>query len=151
VSALPSRASGATETATVESTGRAPRIEVENGIYHVVARGNERKAILRDATDREWFLAILEERHGRVGYLSQGRYSARLVQADEHLLAAVRYIITNPVRAGLCTRLDERPWSSHRAAPAERPPAFLALERLLLVLRRESAAGASPLPRALGG
>jgi len=47
------------ETATVECIARAPRIEVENGIYHVVARGNERKAIYRDAADRERFLEIL--------------------------------------------------------------------------------------------
>jgi hypothetical protein len=47
------------ETATVESIARAPRIEVENGIYHVVACGNERKAIYRDAADRERFLEIL--------------------------------------------------------------------------------------------
>ncbi len=47
------------ETATVEGIARAPRIEVENGIYHVAARGNERKAIYRDAADRERFLEIL--------------------------------------------------------------------------------------------
>lgn len=33
----------------------------------------------------QWFNC----RHGRVGHLFQGRYGARLVQADEHLLAAV--------------------------------------------------------------
>src|SRR5438552_1576101 len=35
-------------------------------------------------------------RHGRVGHLFQGRYGARLVQADEHLRAAARYIVRNP-------------------------------------------------------
>lgn len=169
------------KTATVESIARAPRIEVENGIYHVVARGNERKAIFRDAADRERFLEILRltverycwlalayclmgnhyhllvetpkanlakgmrqlngvyaqsfnRRHGRDGHLFQGRYGARLVQADEHLLGAVRYIVRNPLRAGICTRLDEWPWSSHRATIGERPPGFLASERLLSFL-----------------
>jgi REP element-mobilizing transposase RayT len=35
------------------------RLEVADGIYHVVARGNERRAIYRDAGDRERFLEIL--------------------------------------------------------------------------------------------
>ena len=73
-------------------------------------------------------------RHGRDGHLFQGRYGARLVQADEHLLSAVRYIVRNPLRAGICTRLDEWPWSSHRATIGERPPGFLASERLLSFL-----------------
>jgi REP element-mobilizing transposase RayT len=38
---------------------RPLRLEVEDGIYHVTARGNERKAIYRDMTDRERFLEVL--------------------------------------------------------------------------------------------
>ena len=53
-------------------------------------------------------------RHGRVGHLFQGRYGARLVQADEHLRAAARYIVRNPVRAGLCREPLGWRWSSHR-------------------------------------
>jgi REP element-mobilizing transposase RayT len=172
---------GLLETATVESIARAPRIEVENGIYHVVARGNECKAIYRDAADRERFLEILRltaerycwlalayclmsnhyhllvetpkanlakgmrqlngvyaqsfnRRHGRNGHLFQGRYGARLLQADEHLLGVVRYIVRNPLRAGLCAGLDDWPWSSHAATIGERPPGFLASARLLSFL-----------------
>ena len=65
-----------------------------------------------------WF----NRRHGRVGHLFQGRYGARLVQADEHLLAAVRSIVRNPVRAGLCRAPEEWRWSSHRIAPAPEVP-----------------------------
>ena len=38
---------------------RLPRIEVAGGIYHVVARGNERRLVFRDDVDRERFLEIL--------------------------------------------------------------------------------------------
>jgi len=34
---------------------------------------------------------------------------------EQHLLAAVRYTELNPVRAGLCKRAEEWPWSSARA------------------------------------
>src|SRR3989304_3223061 len=60
----------------------------------------------------QWF----NRRHRRVGHLFQGRYGARLVQADEHLLAALRYIVRNPVRAGLCRDPGGGGWSTHRAA-----------------------------------
>lgn len=35
-------------------------------------------------------------RHNRVGHLFQGRYQARVVQADAHLLSAMRYIVRTP-------------------------------------------------------
>jgi REP element-mobilizing transposase RayT len=69
--------------------------------------------------------------YGRDGHLFQGRYGAILVQRDEHLLGAVRYILRNPLRAGMCERVDEWPWSSHAATVGARPPGFLALEALL--------------------
>lgn len=38
---------------------RPLRVEIPGGIYHVVARGNERKAIFRDDEDRESYLGLL--------------------------------------------------------------------------------------------
>jgi REP element-mobilizing transposase RayT len=64
----------------------------------------------------------VNERQGRTGHLFQGRYKAILVDADRYLLALVRYIHLNPVRAGLVERPEEYPWSSHRA--------YLGLERI---------------------
>jgi hypothetical protein len=39
---------------------RAPRLDVEGGVYHVMARGVERRAIFRDDTDRQNFLRQLD-------------------------------------------------------------------------------------------
>jgi putative transposase len=58
----------------------------------------------------QWF----NRRHGTTGHLWGGRYhSAPLDPA--HLVAAVRYIELNPVRAGLVERPEEYLWSSARA------------------------------------
>ena len=38
---------------------RPPRIEVADGVYHIVARGNERRLVFGDSTDRARFLEIL--------------------------------------------------------------------------------------------
>ncbi|HZR95682.1 MAG TPA: transposase [Gaiellaceae bacterium] len=53
------------------------------------------------------------QRHGRTGHLFQGPYDVESVTRDEHLLEACRYIVLNPVRAGLCALPSEWPWSSY--------------------------------------
>jgi REP element-mobilizing transposase RayT len=40
---------------------RSQRIEYEGAIYHVAARGNERRDIFREDADRERFLRVLQE------------------------------------------------------------------------------------------
>ncbi|MCG2585007.1 transposase [Massilia sp. TS11] len=59
----------------------------------------------------QWFNA----RHRLVGHLFQGRYHAVLVQKERHLLELARYVVLNPVRAGLVAQAEDWPWSSHRA------------------------------------
>ena len=44
---------------------RTQRIEYEGAVYHVTARGNERREIFRDDADREHFLRVLGESVGR--------------------------------------------------------------------------------------
>ena len=40
-------------------------------------------------------------RHRRVGHVLQGRYKAVLVERDSYLLELSRYVVLNPVRAGM--------------------------------------------------
>ncbi len=47
------------------------------------------------------------------GYLFQGRFSSSVLD-QKHLLAAVRYVEQNPVRAGITTLAVEYTWSSAR-------------------------------------
>ncbi len=53
-------------------------------------------------------------RHAREGHLFQARYKAFLCHNDAYLIALVRYIHMNPVRAGLAANPGDWPWSSHR-------------------------------------
>ncbi|MEM8500941.1 MAG: transposase [Pseudomonadota bacterium] len=55
------------------------------------------------------------KRHQRVGHLLQGRYKAILVDSEPYLLELARYIVLNPVRAGMVHAAEEWPWSSYRA------------------------------------
>ena len=55
------------------------------------------------------------EKYERIGHLFQRRYADGIILTDEHLHEVIRYIPLNPVRAGLCKRPEDWPWSSCRA------------------------------------
>jgi hypothetical protein len=54
------------------------------------------------------------------GHLFQGCFGA-VVMDEPHLLAAARYIMLNPVVAGLVSRAGDWPWSNAREASKIRP------------------------------
>lgn len=53
--------------------------------------------------------------HEKVGHVFQGRYTAIIIQRDAHLLEAARYVVLNPVRAGIARGPEDWPWSSYLA------------------------------------
>ncbi len=62
------------------------------------------------------------KRHRRVGHLFQGRFKAVLVQKESHLLEACRYVVLNPIRAGIANRPEEWEWSSYNATAGRVEP-----------------------------
>jgi putative transposase len=54
-------------------------------------------------------------RHSRRGHLFGDRAASWVIESEAHLEAACRYVLLNPVRAGLCTVADEWPWSGPAA------------------------------------
>ena len=61
------------------------------------------------------FAQTFNHRYGESGHVFEARYSSELIITESHLLATVRYIALNPVRAGLCERPDQWGWSSYAA------------------------------------
>ncbi len=65
-------------------------------------------------------------RHERTGHLFESRYRSRLVENEGYLLELCRYIVSNPVSAGLADHPSEWRWSSYRAICGdERQGSFL--------------------------
>jgi putative transposase len=60
-------------------------------------------------------------RHRRYGALFAERFSSRVIEDEQHLTAAIEYVLDNPVRAGLVERWRDWPWSgSTRPRPEKR-------------------------------
>jgi len=78
------------------------------------------------------FTQYSNRRHRRTGHLFQGRYKAILVDADSYLLELARYVVLNPVRAGMVVDPGDWPWSSYGAmVGAQASPDWLATDGLL--------------------
>lgn len=148
---------------------RPLRIEYPGAVYHITARGNEKKTVFKDDIDRETFLETLlrvnkrynlichayclmdnhyhllietpdgnlslamrqlngvftqaiNKRYSRTGHLFQGRYKGILIQKESHLLEVCRYVVLNPVRAGVVAKPEDWKWSSFRATTGKEPP-----------------------------
>lgn len=158
---------------------RPLRVEYPGAIWHVTSRGNERREIFRDDSDRKELLSVLgrtvelfgwkvlayalmgnhyhllletpeptlsrgmrqlngvytqtfNRRHRRVGHLFQGRFKAIVVERESHLLELARYVVLNPVRAGIVQSAGASTWTSYRAtAGLERNPGWLAANWIL--------------------
>lgn len=67
-------------------------------------------------------------RHGRSDHVLEGRF----LDKEAYLRAVCRYIVLNPVRAGLVAHPGQWPWSSYAATAGEQPvPAFLSVDWVL--------------------
>jgi putative transposase len=100
--------------------------------YHVVLETPEANLSAGmhrlNSTYAHWF----NVRHSVEGHLFQGRFHAVLIESEWHLLELARYVVLNPVRAGLCVQAGEWPWSSYSALVGRRrPPPFLYPQRVL--------------------
>jgi REP element-mobilizing transposase RayT len=99
--------------------------------YHLVVTTNEpnlSSAIQHlNSPYAQWW----NQRHSRPGHVFQGRFGAQVVQHEAYLLTACRYVVLNPVRAGLVSCPEQWQWSSYRAtAGLEAVPPYLQPEVL---------------------
>jgi putative transposase len=71
-------------------------------------------------------------RHDKRDHLFKQRFASVRLKRDSHLLEASRYVVLNPVRAGLCDSPAQWRWSSYRASAGfSFAPALLAKDELL--------------------
>jgi putative transposase len=87
------------------------------------------------ATGMQWlhggYAQTFNARYERSGHLFQGRYGAVRIESDHQLWSATRYVVHNPVEAGLSGRPEDYPWSSHREMLSDRPSTHVDRARLL--------------------
>jgi len=101
-------------------------VEGECAVYAWVLMDNHAHILFKSGRDGisgvmrkllTWYAVYFNRRHKRTGHLFENRYKSILCDEETYLLALVRYIHLNPVRAKIVRtleELDEYPWSGHR-------------------------------------
>jgi REP-associated tyrosine transposase len=100
--------------------------------YHLVVRtplANISGGMQRlNGMHAQWF----NWRYGHCGHLFQGRFHSVDVKDQSHFIELSRYVVLNPVRAGIVDHPAGYTWSSYRATIGSIPrPEFLACESIL--------------------
>jgi REP element-mobilizing transposase RayT len=100
--------------------------------YHLVIEtpeGNLAKGMRQlNGVYTQW----LNRTHARIGHVFQGRYKAILVEKDSYLLELARYVVLNPVRAGMVNNVGDWQWSSYPAMIGQTPlPIWLQTDWIL--------------------
>lgn len=83
-----------------------------NHIHLLIREGNEVSTgdIFRHIGSA--FVYWYNIKYERVGHLFQDRYKSEPIEDESYLLTVFRYILMNPVKAGLCGKAEEYPYSS---------------------------------------
>lgn len=64
----------------------------------------------------QWF----NWRHAYEGHVVEKRFWSAVIKSDRQLVGVARYIVLNPVRAGICRTAADWRWSSYRALAVAR-------------------------------
>ncbi len=86
------------------------------------------------------YARLYNARHDRRGVVWQRRFHDELIDSERHLYEAIRYVALNPLRAAMCERAEDWPWSSYGAAIGTSAPDPLVDERELLAYFGRTAA-----------
>jgi putative transposase len=100
--------------------------------YHLVLRTRKANVSSAGRQLNGVFAQWWNKRHKHVGHVFEGRFKAQIVEDNVYLLRLCRYVLLNPVRAGLCAAPDGWRWSSYRAlVTGVKDPAWIDIESLL--------------------
>lgn len=100
--------------------------------YHLVLRLSE-AGLSRGMCELNTAYAVgFNARYQRINHLFGRRFWSEHISTEAYLFEAIRYVVQNPVRAGLCASCEDWPWSSYRATVRmEKAEPFLAVRDVL--------------------
>lgn len=79
--------------------------------YHLVLASRREDLSRGLARLNSLYAQYANARNGTLGHVFAGRFGARVIESEAYLYDACAYVLQNPVRAGLCDREEEWPWS----------------------------------------
>lgn len=87
---------------------------MDNHIHLILGEGSETIGQMMKRLGSA-YVFWYNRKYERVGHLFQDRFLSEPIQDEAYLLAALRYVHQNPVKAGIVSCCEEYRWSSYRA------------------------------------
>lgn len=84
------------------------------------------------------YVQYINHSYKRTGTLWEGRYKSSVIQAETYLLACMRYIELNPVRANMVQDPSQYTWSSYQFNALSQPNSIITTHALYLSLGPEA-------------
>lgn len=91
---------------------------MDNHVHLIIDDSHDRLSTVMYRIGMKYAM-YFNNRHQREGHLFEGRFKSSPIESDEYLVQAVRYVLNNPVAAGISTLEDYR-WSSYAEYCGER-------------------------------
>jgi putative transposase len=76
------------------------------------------------------YAQVFNKRHDKAGHVFDSRFKSKIMKTDAQLWVTARYIIHNPVEAGLTKTPEAWPWGSHAALAEGVAPLCVDVPRL---------------------
>jgi len=85
---------------------------MDNHVHLLISEGTEDIAKVMKRVNVS-YVQYFNKKYRRIGHLFQDRYNSEAVEDDKYVMALMRYILRNPVKAGLVRKAREYKWSSY--------------------------------------
>lgn len=89
-------------------------------VYSYCLMGNHVHLLVKSdtlSTEMHHFASLyairFNHKYDRYGYLFQNRFKSEAIEDQTYFLQCFRYILRNPVKAGICLKPSDYPWSSY--------------------------------------
>lgn len=102
------------EVATAHQLSVHAYVLMPNHVHLLLTPSDERAISTAIQALGRRYVRWFNDRHARTGGLFEGRYRSAVVEADRYLMACMRYLELNPVRAALVSAPEMFEWSSYR-------------------------------------
>lgn len=88
---------------------------IMNNHAHMLIRTEEIKELSKYMQRLNTKYAIYyNKKYEKVGYVFRDRYKSEGIYSEEQLYSCINYIYNNPVKAGMCSKAEEYPYSNHK-------------------------------------
>jgi putative transposase len=113
------------EAATAEGCAIHAYVLMTNHFHLAVTAANARAIPRMMQSLGRRYVGFVNRSLGRTGTLWEGRYKSTILDSESYVLACLRYIEANPLRAKIVARPEDYPWSSYPYTALGRADALL--------------------------